>query len=515
MKNLYSINTIILLILFSANAALYPVSKEKQTITVSGHTLDIKEAIKLVLQNNLNLRAAKYDVIMSDTAPEAYQKKYAPVLEAEAGYQKQKMPASGNTVFSGDTFFQWQISTSISKLFSTGTMVSAGIKENWADSNDEEFGDPAMGFYKPEDPALHKPSLFFSIRQELLKNSFGYSEQKMREILENRAEMQKEALLSQLATLVVGALVDYWQVSIQKSALKNARLQLESTKNIRNIITRNSRLGLAEKFDLNQYNSLVSAAESRVFLAEQMHKEALRKLLRTVNLPPETEISGVTNLTYTLPDILSIENSLEAAYKKRADYKNAEREIQTAKLEQAMHENNALPSVSANFSISTAGQDEDFSSAIGSSLKAEYPAWQASLKMSYPLWDKELKTNSRNAALKLKQSKIRHEQLTVEIRDDVLSKLERVKLQYKVLNKIINVREESEKYYDLLLKKTKQGRFNSIALKNALDSIFNAKQQELEALVQYNVSLLQFDLAKNEIFEKYEINIEELISKVE
>ena len=507
--------SLFVIFLVLASGIGYANQKEEQTISVSGYSLNIKDAIKLVLKNNLTLRAAKYDVIMSDTAPETFQKKYAPVIEAEAGYQFQKLPISGSTVFSGDEFKQWQISTSISKLFSTGTMVSAGIKETLTDSNDEAFGNPAIGFYKPQDPALHKPSLFFSIRQEILKNTFGFSEKKMQKILENRAQMQREALLSQLSTLVVGALVDYWQVSIQKSALDNAKRQLESTKNIRDIINRNTRLGLAEKFDLNQYNSLVAAAESRLYLTEQAYKEALRKLLRTVNLPPETKISGVTNLSDDLPENLILDKSLEAAYQKRADYKNSQLEIETSELEQAMHENNALPSITANFSMSTLGQDESFSPALGSSLSAEYPSWQASIKVSYPLWDKELKTNNRNADLKLKQSKIKHEQLSIEIRDEVINRLERVRLQHLVLSKLRNVRAESEKYYDLLLKRTKQGRFNSIALKNALDSIFNAKQQELEALVQYNVALLQFDLAKNEIFEKYEINIEELLEQVE
>ncbi|MDH5716695.1 MAG: TolC family protein [Spirochaetia bacterium] len=490
-------------------------SKNEETITVAGYKLNLKEALNLVLKNNLTLRSAKYDVIMSDTAHEVFQKKYTPTVNAETSYQSQKLPVSGSTTFSGDEFYQWQVSASIAKLFSTGTMVSAGIKEVLADSNDPEFGMPGTGFYKPADPALHKPSLFITVQQELLKNSFGYSDQKMAEILYNRSKIQREALINQLSALVVSALIDYWQVSIQKSALENAENQYNSTKNIRDIIAKNIKLGLAEKFDLNQYNSLTASSESRVFLARQQLKEAERKLLRTINLPPETKISGVTNLTDELPQNLDSEDTLKKAFEKRVDFKNSLSTIETSKLELSMYENNALPSLNASFSATTNGQNESFNTAFGDAAAAEYPAWQASVKLSYPIWDKEIKTNLRNAELKLKQSLIKHEDLQKEIRDEVLNRLERVILQHKILMKIRKVREESEIYYTIMANRAKRGRFNSVAVKNALDSISNAKQQELETLVQYNIALLQFDLARNEIFERYEINIEELLEQVE
>ncbi len=50
-------------------------------------------------------------------------------------------------------------------------------------------------------------------------------------------------------------------------------------------------------------------------------------------------------------------------------------------------------------------------------------------------------------------------------------------------------------------------------MKNGLDAMVASRQQELEALVQYNVSLLQLDLATNSLFERFNINVDKYIPK--
>jgi hypothetical protein len=50
-------------------------------------------------------------------------------------------------------------------------------------------------------------------------------------------------------------------------------------------------------------------------------------------------------------------------------------------------------------------------------------------------------------------------------------------------------------------------------VKNGLDAMIETRQRELEALVQYNVALLQLDLAKNELFDRYKIDVNKYIPK--
>ncbi len=74
--------------------------------------------------------------------------------------------------------------------------------------------------------------------------------------------------------------------------------------------------------------------------------------------------------------------------------------------------------------------------------------------------------------------------------------------------------EFSKKYYTQVLKKFKQGRYDAIRLKLSLDNYVNLRQQELKALVDYNIVLLRRDLARNVIFEKYNIDINSILDNL-
>jgi outer membrane protein TolC len=325
--------------------------------------------------------------------------------------------------------------------------------------------------------------------------------------------MQRAAIINQLSGLVVGALVDYWTVTIQKSAVDISKLELETNRQVRGIIAQNAAYGLSEAYDLNQYNALVAGSETKVAMAEQSYRDAVRKLLRTLNMPPETQVKGVTDLLDKLPP-LDADAGVNAAFEKRVDYKNALIALENSKNDLKMQENNSMPSLTLSLGLNTAGQSEDVVPAFRDASIAKYPALSARMKLSYPLDDREQKTNLRNAYLKVRQSQLSLDNLKLEVRDDVRSRCEQAKLQYEILQKAHTVRAESELYHQKLFVKFRQGKVTSVTMKLGTDSMVQSRQRELESLVYYNVALLQYDLAKNEIFERYNVDVEKYIKAV-
>lgn len=483
---------------------------KKSSITIDGKELSLEEAIDIVITKNLTLQSAKFDVIMADREILSHDKRYTTTANLEGGYTSQKSPESTLSEFTGSESYQWDIKASVSKLFPSGTAVSAGVGETLYDAND-----PAIpGFGKTQaDPAYHKPSFFVSIQQELLKNAFGYSERLEREIKDNNVTIQRASIIDQLSGLVVKALVDYWAVTVRKSAMDNSTVGLNSAKEVRDIIARNAQYGLAESYDLNQYNALVAGAEATLTDSTRQYNDAVRNFLRTVNMPPETEVKGVTELVDELP-ALDRDTSVKTAMEKRIDFKNAILKLENAKKEISMEKNNSLPSVSAGARVSTMGQDEDLPPAVKDTATGTYPSLNVNLKMSYPLDDAEQKSKVRNAYFKAKQAEFKLEEKKNEVRDDVLSKLEAVETSHAILINSKIAKTESELYYQKILAKFKLGKTNSIVIRTALDSMVQSRQKELEALVGYNVALLQFDLAKNEIFDRYKVDAEKYIRSI-
>lgn len=485
---------------------------EEATITVGGIELSMEQAINIVIEKNLTLQSAKYDVLMSDSNVMRNDKKFAPVVSAEGKYQEYTNPIAGANALGGNKGYQFDVTAQVSKLFSTGTLVSGGVRNSLADINDPQiiFNNIVL---KPQDPAFHRPGFFVGVQQELLRNAFGYADRKMEQILKNQASAQRAATVNLLSALVVQALVDYWQVTIQKAGVENAKLEEGANRQVRKIVANNVRYGLAETFDLNQYNARVASSQAKVSMAEQNYTNAVRKLLRTINMPPETKVEGITNLVDTLPS-LNTDDALKAALEKRVDYRNAKLEYETAKIQLDMYENNALPSLTASFQMNTQGQNNALGRAFTDATSLTYPVWSAGIKMSYPLWDKEIKANVRNANFQMTQARIKLENVQQEIRDDVLTKLENVKLAHQVLKNTREARKEAETYYYRLLARTRTGKFNLVAVGQALENMAASRQKELETLVNYNISLLQYDLAKNEIFERYKVDVESILDKV-
>jgi outer membrane protein TolC len=483
---------------------------DQQKLQNSTLNLTLNTAIKMVLDNNPTLKSAKYDVLMSDTDFMTYLQKYSIRLNADGSYLDQTAPISGlASTLGGDKSYQYDAGLSVSKIFSTGTMLSLGVKETLYDQNDKII----RGLKPTEDPAYHKPSLSFTIQQDLLKNVFGVADRKNMAILKSISEMKRDTYIYQLSGLIVSALIDYWQVIIQENALKNSKKGLEATIQIRDIVGRNSSFGLTDSFELNQYQSLVAAAKSRFALSEFQRDQSMRKLLRTINMPADTKIQGVTELTEQLPE-LDLKKSLEVAFQKRTDYKNAVRNLEVSELNLSLADHNALPAMTGFFTISTLGQSDVMSTAFNDAMTTKFPTWKVGVSISYPLWDKGIKTAIRNAGYQLEQSRIKLAQLKKEVEDEVTEKYQAVLLQYNVMVNTRTVMTESQIYYEKIMQNAQRGRFNSIVVKNALDSIIDARQRVLEAVVQYNVALLQFDLAKNEIFEKYNIDVNELLKNL-
>ncbi len=490
----------------------YNEKKESQvkttSMTIGNKTLSLQEAIAMVLNNNLTLQAAKYDVIMTDTEAMKFDKRYSLTGDIEGGYNYNKEPYSAMSALTGDKNYQWNALASLSKLFPSATSVSAGIKELYYDANDT--GIPGM---IPKQPPYHEPSFFISIKQELLKNAFGYSDRLQKDIINNSIKIQRAAIIDRLSALVVSALADYWSVTVRKSALDNAGTELQSDKEVRDIISRNARYGLAESYDLNQYNAIVAVAEANLASCEKEYRDAVRKFLRTVNLPPDTEVKGVTDLVDTLPP-LDKDSALASAFKKRVDYRNALLDLENSRKTLSMYENNSLPSLTLSTDLTTIGQETTYLPAFKDSATGTYPDFEVNFKLSIPFDDTEQKANLRNAYLKIRQAEYNVENIKLELRDDVLSKLEGVEVQHTSLQKARTARSESELYYNKLLSLLRLGKINSVTMRLALDSMVQSRQQELEALVGYNLALLQFDLAKNEIFERYNVNVEKYLSSV-
>jgi outer membrane protein TolC len=140
-----------------------------------------------------------------------------------------------------------------------------------------------------------------------------------------------------------------------------------------------------------------------------------------------------------------------------------------------------------------------------------YPVKSGSVEFSYPILDKGVQAGIRDAEIQKRQASLEEQDLVKQVADDVKNKLDLVKSSHKIYENAKITEEESQKYYNGVLRSFQQGRFNAVAVKNALDAWVQDQLSLIRAKVDYNINLHRYYVAKNSLFEVYKIDKNKLV----
>lgn len=480
---------------------------DEPALVLGSMRITLGQAMEWAVKQNFDMLAVSYDVAMVDTQYSQFLKKFAPVLSADIGGSYASF-TPGNRTFYGENALSASGGASIYKNFSSGTTLVAGLNHEYAD---REMGQSMFG--SMSGPAnAHKPSVFVSVHQELLKNAFGYSDRKLEEILKNSATMKKEAIIFQLSMVIVQVVGEYWNTVFSKVSLENAELQVRETRKVRDITARNAAYGLADDYTLRMYNSMLAGAEAKVAVSRQKYREALRSFLTTINVDEKMEVTGTAVFSNKYPTV-NVEEALKTAYEKRADYRIAVMSLDMAKMGLQVAKNNSLPSLKAEVNAALNSEHKTADGAYMQIGKFLFPAVEGRLKLQYPLCDQDLYTQERNARFKVKQAEIQLQKYKRTVKDDIMNTTDNIETSYRLYQKGVEARKQSELFYQGMMRDLGLGRLSSAVVKNALDAMVQSREMELQALVGYNVALLRYDVARNVLFEKYGIDVDKYIPK--
>lgn len=482
--------------------------------------LTIEETIRLVLDNNNLVRIRQLEILKSDTQLLKDEARYSPVLEG--GYQSrdttnQPFPGflnQGNIIDTDRLYAKYK------QLFVTGTYFELEAADSRIDTNRNEgniFESIAGNGGDPLRPArpLHEGALTIVLQQELLRNAFGANQMRLNEIYRNQAAIDRQNLIYDLTRLVVQTMVDYWALSIAEENVRASEELLRNTRNVRAITIQKRGIGLAESFEVNQWNALASAAQIRLDQSQLERNNRRRQLLRTMNLAPDLPLTGAANLPGDPPGSYDVEADVERAYNSRPDFRSIRLQMANARKAYEISENQLLPSVTVGGSYSSRDYGRHANTSWRQVPDGRYPDMSLQFKVEYPLWNEDARVEARNARISLRQLSIQETELRRQIRDEIVEGQESIKAAYSALQNARIALEETRRFYEGLVFRYRQGRFTAVAVKEALDSLVNARQSTNEALINYNIALVRYDLTRNIIFEKYGVDIESVIDRVQ
>lgn len=495
----------------SANQAIKHMKIEiaDEPFMVIGDTkMALGQVIERAITQNHDMLTVGYEAAMIDTNYRQFRRKFDPVLSAEAGASYAVLPPYLYAI-TGIDMGGVSAGVSIYKKFESGTTLAAGLEHDWRNIKIEDGMKKGMAdMLLPS--KVNSPALFVSLQQELLNNAFGINDRKMDQIMKNAMTMQKEAINFQLSLIVMGVIGEYWTVVMDRVAMENAELQVEETKKVRDIAARNTQYGLISDYNLNMYDAMLAGARAKLAMSLQKFNESRRRFLATINVDPAMDVTGTAVFTDKSPAV-NVEEGLKTAFENRADYRNSMLAVENAKLGQKISSNSTLPSLVAEIAVKSSGENRNFAESYGEVGQFQYPAFQGKLKMTYPLGAGALYTQERNARYRVKQAELQLEKNNRRVKDDILNSTSKIETMHATYTNAREARKKSELFYKGMLRDLGMGRLNSSIVKNGLDGLVQSREGELQALVGYNVSLLQYDIARNILFEKYNIDVNKYI----
>ncbi|MDX1961340.1 MAG: TolC family protein [Leptospiraceae bacterium] len=483
--------------------------------------LSTRELVQRAVENSPDIKNTAFELVKADSGFLKSQSKYSWRLVGDADYNQSVLPDNLNNLFTGTRSQTNKYAAGIERVFQTGTYFKTEVSSTRFDNN--AFEDPVKNYLNGFGTfrALGIPPLYTSavtaiISQDLLKNTFGVQDRNIQQILKNQSEIAKLDLSLKLSNTIVDSLVTYWSYIVADSTVKTYEQLQKNTKNIRDLTKQKTTLGLSENFEVNQWNALLSQTESQLERVRLEKEESKRKLIRLLNLPPDTELDEEGDLTETLPKEMNYDKDLDYAFANRGDWRSIalKKEIAEKTMENAR--DNSLPSVKATVSRSAKSQNfispqYGFTDMQNGVPTTKYFDQTANLKVTYPLFDKGNFAESRDARILKQQVLFQEDDLKKEITDDVKIKYDTVQVSHRILQNSIEGKKESEKYYNGLYNSFRLGRFNAVAVKNALDSFVQSELTLTQSRINYNINLMRYEIAKNSLLKKFEIDVDKII----
>lgn len=500
----------------SLNEFENPIPSNQKISSEKKVSLTVQEAVQYVIQNNVSVQNAKYEIIKADSPELKNKSKFVWKMIGGVTVFKNLQPLNNANLFAGAKLNQDKITAGFEKQFKTGSYFKLeGYSQRFDSSAFENPNTTPSRFAILGAPPLYTGGLNLTLSQELWKYSFGKYEDNLEVILKNQTKMKRDEMVNLLTQLVVSVLIDYWSLSIYDSQVETYEKLLSNTKEIRNLTIRKRNLGLSESFEVNQWNSILAKNESLLENAriERLKKE--RDLIRILNVDPNSSISGVTDLYDQAPKRINLEKDIEYAYKNRLDLIMVKRSREMTRL--GLENAYEMDEPSLNASLRYGSIDQNYISPLDNWNNPRgvysfmFPQVYAELKMDYPLWNAETKAEINAASIDSKELAIREKQLRDSIKDELTNRSELILSSYKILEETKETQKQTESYYNGLVSRFRQGRFNAISVKSALDSLVQSDLAVTQAKINYNINLLRYELAKNAVFENYGVDIYRII----
>lgn len=446
---------------------------------VHAQDLGLKQAERLVLERNLDLRAQTFETRASEALVRRGYGIYDPLLQADLaeGTGRRRI---NSQFFSANTVTDYrQFDFFLTQKLPSGADFIAGF------ANRRDRVDPRP----PIDPA-YESELRFTLVQPLLRN-FGrtVTEQQILFAIKDREASVQD--LRAKAFELIARVRDTWfdalrtrdelayrqtSVALAQQVLDENRVRVE--------------VGVLPPLEILEAEVGLQTRERLLLEAQRAYQDVLDELGVLVNAGGPV---GVADEPLAQPTLeVGAETGYRAALEKRPDLLQRMREIERLALESRIARNQLLPAVDLSGSYAHVGLGKDYSDDLDDLGSKDFRNWEVGLTVSYPLGNREAHNEYLRTRQRLKGRHALLAQLHEEISKEVRGAIRQLEVSRKIIAVASRGRDLSEEKLRTLLKRKEVGLATTRDVLEGEEDLALARTDQITALADYNKAVTEY-----------------------
>ena len=469
--------------------------------------LTADEAVRMAFENNLGVQAERLGPRISTLNVASARALFAPRLQSNSVTSSNTSPpdfvATGGAT---DTTTSERISTSL------------GVAQNlpWGGGNFSLGMDASrrtVNYTSSFNPQLNS-NLNFNYTQPLLRNFLIDPARQQLMVARKNEEIADVQLRQQLIAterIVRNAYFDLiranGQLEVNQQSLELARESLRQNE-------RRVEVGTMAQIDILEAQAEVSRVEESVIIAEAGIKTAednLRTLILNPNQPDYWSARLVPTERPTLtPQPIDVEAAVQGALANRTDLAQFRKQLETTQINIDFARNQKLPDVNLVAAYNTVGiagtinsltgfppviessTERSFREAFNDVFGQNFKTWSLQLQINYPIGTSSADANHAAARLQQEQQQNNLREAELGVTAQVRNAARQVNTSLQRVQSTTRAREFAERRLEAEQKRLTVGLSTTFQLFQAQRDLANVRQQELNAIIDYNRALVNF-----------------------
>jgi outer membrane protein TolC len=471
--------------------------------------LSVEDAVRLALEQNLSLQVQRLSPQIQDLAVSQARTVWTPVLSSTISNTASTNPVS--------SFLSGASTQLVSKNFGVSVQESQALPwygsnytVGWTNNRSEN-----NSVFSSPNPSLAS-NLSLSLNQPLLRNFKIDGNREQLLISKKNREMSDVQLRQTVLATIRNVKSAYWDLAY---AVDNMKVQQQSLEIARQSLHDNKArvaVGTMAPIDIVEAEAEVARNEEAVIVAEAQitrSEDALRQLVFDPKVP---DFWGITfeltdAPTFRAQDV-DVDAAVRTALDKRTDIVNMRKTLESADVSIRYYKNQTLPDLNVQAGYGLSGQggtaynfnnsfppvatsvvENGYGSVLSQMLSNDFHNWSLAVTVAYPLGRSNAQASLAKAKVSYSQSELQLRSLEMSVATQVREAARTLNTNRKRVDATRVSRELAERKLVAEQKKFEAGMSDNFHVIQAQRDLAAARNAELQAVLDYNRSLVDFE----------------------